>query len=346
MVFIFLIKNRYLFEININQTKGNKMKKLLLMISAMSAAVFSVAKADISTSGSAGFHMISGEDVVGADGVTAATNTLFMNGAAISFAMSTTTAGGMTVSTSAGVSLDSNDSDNTKGVTGVNNLTFAADGFSLQVGDVDLVGSGTGHVGNVASDVVDNGGYAQTGIQTGLESATTEGYGFVASTSVSGASVSLSYLIDHTNSVVNNAETSSGDYATGVSLSMPMGGATIALGHSTVTKSATGSSNTASSGISVSYALPQATVKVGYESSDLSTDATTTAAAVSGSLDADTTWAIGYTDGEGGTLSSTRTEAKLTRSLGGGVSVYAELQNLSGSGTAGTNMAVGTTVAF
>ena len=322
------------------------MKKLLLMVSAMTAAVFSAAKADISASGSAGVHMITGEDVVGDNGITATNNTLFMNGAALSFAMSTTTAGGMTVSTSAGVSLDSNDSDGSKGVTGLNNVAFAADGFSLTVGDVDTVGSGTGHVGNVASDVVDNGGYAQTGINTGLASATTEGYGFVASTSVSGASVSLSYLLDHTNSVVNNAETSSGDYVTGLSVSIPLGDMTVGLGHSSATKSASGSSNTSTSGISVSYALSGMTVKAGYESSDLSTDATTAAASISGSLDADTTWAIGYTDGENGALSSTRTEAKLTRSLGGGVSVYAELQNLSGSGTAGTNMAVGTTVAF
>ena len=64
------------------------------------------------------------------------------------------------------------------------------------------------------------------------------------------------------------------------------------------------------------------------------------------SLDADTTWAIGYTDGEAGTSASTRSEAKLTRSLGGGVSVYAEIQNTSGTGSSGTNMAVGTTVSF
>ena len=68
-------------------------------------------------------------------------------------------------------------------------------------------------------------------------------------------------------------------------------------------------------------------------------------ASMSGSLDADTTWAVGYTDGEVGSLGNTRTEAKLARSLGGGVSVYAELQTL-GSGTSGTNMAVGTTVSF
>ena len=42
-----------------------------------------------------------------------ATTTEFMTGG-VSFAMSTTTAGGMTVSASGGITLDSNDADNTK----------------------------------------------------------------------------------------------------------------------------------------------------------------------------------------------------------------------------------------
>ena len=319
------------------------MKKLFIMVSALSAAVFSSAKADISASGSYGAHAISGGDVIGGDTATT-TGTLFMQGGGLSFAMSTTTAGGMTVSAGAGVSLDSNDSDSTKGVTGMANVTFAADGFSFQVGDVDLVGDGTGHVGNVASDVVDNGGYTATGIATGVSD--TEGYGFVASTSVGGASVSLAYLLDKNNAAVNNAETSSGDYASGVSVSMPMGDLTVGLGYATTTNPGTNSANETTTGVSVAYPLGGTTLKLGYESTDESTDSTTAAASIAGSLDADTTWAIGYTDGEAGTSASTRSEAKLTRSLGGGVSVYAEIQNTSGTGSSGTNMAVGTTVAF
>jgi hypothetical protein len=323
------------------------MKKLLVMVSALTAAVFSAAKADISTSGSYGLAAITGGNVSDGDSATTS-GTLFMQGGAISFAMSTTTAGGMSVSAAAGASLDSNDSDTAKGVTGLANVTFAADGFSLQVGDVDQVGSGTGHVGNVASDMVDNGGYTVSGINTGI--ADTEGYGFIASTTVGSASVSLGYLFDKNNGAVNNAETSSGDYSSGLSVSMPMGDLTIGLGYASTTGGT--SVNETTQGVSVAYALPAATMKVGYESSDLSTDASTMAVSFSGSLDADTTWAIGYTDGEQGTASSTRTEAKISRSLGGGVSVYGEIQSLSGStsgsgGTgAGTNMAVGTTVAF
>ena len=309
------------------------------MVSALTAAVFSSAKADVSVSGSAGVHITSGGNVVDGDS-NATSGTLFMNGAGVSFAMSTTTAGGMTVSSSGGISLDSNDADNTKGVSGLASVSFASDGFTFTVGDVDLVGDGTGHVGNVASDAVDNGGYTSTGIATGV--ADTEGYGFTASTTVGTASVSLAYLIDTKNTAVNNAESAGGEYGTGLSISLPMGPMTVAVGYSNID----GTADETSNGVSISYGVAGGTLELGYESTDEATDSSTMAAAFSGSLDADTTYAIGYTDGEQGTAASTRTEAKITRSLGGGVSVYAEIQNTDGTGTSGTNMSFGTTVAF
>ena len=121
------------------------------MISAMTAAVFSTAKADVSVSGSAGLAMISGGNVLDGNLASASSNatsgTLFMQGGAVSFAMSTTTAGGMTVSTSGGITLDSNDAATGKGVSGLAAMTFAADGFTLTVGDIDLpAGGGAGEV--------------------------------------------------------------------------------------------------------------------------------------------------------------------------------------------------------
>jgi len=315
------------------------MKKLLIMVSALTAAVFSSAKADVEVSGSAGAHITSGGNVVDGDS-NSTSGTLFMNGAGVSFAMSTVTAGGMEVSSSGGISLDSNDSDNTKGVSGLASVSFKSDGFTFTVGDVDLVGDGTGHVGNVASDAVDNGGYTATGIATGV--ADTEGYGFTASTTVGSASVSLAYLIDTKNTAVNNAESAGGEYGSGLSISLPMGPMTIAVGYSNID----GTADETSNGVSVSYGIAGGTLELGYESTDESTDSSTMAAAFSGSLDADTTYAIGYTDGEQGSSASTRTEAKISRSLGGGVSVYAEIQNNDGTGTSGTNMSFGTTVAF
>lgn len=318
------------------------MKKLLIMISAMTAAVFSTAKADVTVSGSAGLAMVSGGNVLDGTGNSRSTSgTLFEQGGAVSFAMSTTTAGGMTVSTSGGITMDSNDATNAKAVSGLAAISFAADGFTLTVGDIDLpAGGGVGEVGAVATAHVDNGGYTQTGIVTGVSD--TEGYGFTASTTVGSASVTFGYLLDKAPEGSNNAESASGDYGSGVTVAMPMGDMTVTLGYANVT----GTADETTAGVAVSYGLGGGTLKLGYESTDEATDSSTMSAAFSGSLDADTTYAIGYTDGEAGALASTATEVKLTRALGGGVSVFAEIQSLDGSGTSGTNMAVGTTVAF
>jgi len=312
------------------------------MISAMTAAVFSTAKADVTVSGSAGLAMVSGGNVLDGTGNSRSTSgTLFEQGGAVSFAMSTTTAGGMTVSTSGGITMDSNDATDTKAVSGLAAISFAADGFTLTVGDIDLpAGGGVGEVGAVATAHVDNGGYTQTGIVTGVSD--TEGYGFTASTTVGSASVTFGYLLDKAPEGSNNAESASGDYGSGVTVAMPMGDMTVTLGYANVT----GTADETTAGASVSYALGGGTLSLGYESTDEATDSSSMSAAYSGSLDADTTYAVGYTDGEQGSLASTQTEVNITRSLGGGVSVFGELQSNDGSGTSGTNIAVGTTFAF
>jgi len=308
------------------------MKKIAYLTSAVLAGLgFSTAaKADIAASGSYGATIINGS----------ATTSEFMTGGGISFAMSTATAGGMTVSASGGISLDSNDADNTKGVSGLDSVTFGVDGFSLKMGEMALSGAGAGEVGFVNSDHVDEGGYTNTGIVTGV--AQTEGYGFVASTTVGGASVSLSYMADYANASVNSASTSAGDTGTGISVTLPVGTMSVNFGYANIT----GTTAETSSGGSVSMALAGGTAKVGYASTDEATDSTATSLSYSGSLDADTTYAIGYTTGEQGANSSQQLEAKIARSLGGGVSVFADFQNHGGAGTPGTNMAIGTSVSF
>ena len=308
------------------------MKKIAYLTSAVLAGLgFSTAaKADIAASGSYGATIINGS----------ATTSEFMTGGGISFAMSTATAGGMTVSASGGISLDSNDGDDTKGVSGLDSVTFGVDGFSLKMGEMALSGGGAGEVGFVNSDHVDEGGYTNTGIVTGV--AQTEGYGFVASTTVGGASVSLSYMADYANGQVNSASTSAGDTGTGISVTLPVGTMSVNFGYANIT----GTTAETSSGGSVSMALGGGTAKVGYASTDEATDSTATSLSYSGSLDADTTYAIGYTTGEQGANSSQQLEAKIARSLGGGVSVFADFQNHGGAGTPGTNMAIGTSVSF
>jgi hypothetical protein len=320
------------------------MKKIAYLASAVLAALgfSSAAKADITASGFAGVTAING---------SASTTTIYTGGG-VSFAMSTATAGGMTVSLDAGVSQDTNDDNGTDGrsVTGLDNVSFASGDFSLSVGNaIYLSGSETGGVGGVAGAAVDDGGYAQTGIATG---APTEGMGFSASTAVGGASVTLSYLLDYTNTSTtspggvdsdrNAAATSGANTGTGISVSMPVGAMTLNLGYANTV----GTTAETHTGGSISMALGGGTISAGYASTDQTTDASATSVAYKGSLDADTTYAIGYTTGETGALSSQRLEARIARSLGGGVSVFADIQNLNGSGTSGTNMAFGTSISF
>ena len=324
----------------------------MLIVSSLAAAVFSTsaANADVSVSGSYGLHMITGGNTTGGDTTTddvATTGTMLLQGGGVAFSLSTQTAGGMSVSTSAGITLDSNDNSNTTSATGLTAVTFAADGFSITVGEIDIVGGVTGEVGKVASDVVDEGGYGLDSVAAGTGVNDTEGYGFNASTTVAGATVSLGYIMDYANSGINNVETASGDYVSGLSISLPVGSATVSLGYA---NQAGASLDETTTGGAISMPVGGMTAKIGFESTDEATDSTSYGLALSGSLDADTTWAIGYQSGESGSSSSTATEAKLSRSLGGGVSVYAELQNTSGyvnsSGSNGTNIAIGTTVSF
>ena len=328
------------------------MKKLILMVSSLAAAVFSTsaANAEVKTTGSYGFHMVTGGDTTGGDAIdsNSTTGTMFLQGGGVAFSLSTQTARGMSVSAGAGITLDSNDNANATSATGLSAVTFAADGFSITVGEIDIVGGATGEVGKVASDVVDEGGYGAGSVAAGTGVANTEGYGFNASTTVAGATVSLGYIMDYANSGINNVETASGDYVSGLSISLPVGSATVSLGYA---NQAGASLDETTTGAAISMPVGGMTAKVGFESTDEATDSTSYGFALSGSLDADTTWAVGYQSGESGASSSTATEAKLSRSLGGGVSVYAELQNTSGfvtAGTAsnGTNIAIGTTVSF
>lgn len=323
------------------------MKKIAYLASALLAALgfSSAAKAEITASGFAGVTAING---------SAATTKIYTGGG-VSFAMSSTTAGGMTVSLAAGVSQDTNDAVDRDGraVTGLDNVKFASGDFSLSVGNaIYLSGSETGGVGGVAGAAVDDGGYTQTGITTG---APTEGMGFSASTAVGGASVTVSYLLDYTNTASadmggvdddrNVGITAGANTGTGVAVSMPLGAMTLNLGYA----STVGASAETHTGGTISMALGSGTVSAGYASTDQSSDSSATSLAYSGSLDADTTYALGYATGETtGVGSSTQMEARIARSLGGGVSVFADIQNLNGatSGATGTNMAFGTSISF
>lgn len=313
------------------------MKKLVMAISALSAAVFSTsANADISVSGSAGVGVSSGHTAAG---------TQITNGAALSFALSSDLGNGVTVSTSAGISLDSNDEKalSTVNATGLSNLTIATGGSSIVIGgDVDIAGDGVGEVGGVAGDLVDEGDYNQT--LTGMGGLTQEdGYGFAVTTDVGGATVTASFILD-SSGATNSATTDDTDTATGVAVSLPVGGMSITLG------AANDDANSQSvAGGEVSMALGGGTVKAGMaEMSPSSGNGTSTWGVTYSTTMGGASVAVGYTSGSSGSSKSTRTELSVSQSIGAGASVFLDLQNGTGSGTttAGTNVAVGTTFTF
>ena len=314
------------------------MKKIALIVSAISAGLFSAAHADISVSGSAGVGVSSG---------IAASGTQITNGAAVSFALSSDLGNGVVVSTSAGISLDSNDAANltTVNATGLSNLTFTTGSTSFTVGgDIDIAGDGVGEVGGVAGDLVDEGDYnAGASGMGGL--AQEDGYGVSVTTAVGAGTLTASYILD-AEDVGNNATTDETDTASGIEVSMPLGGITLSVGAASDDDAATGGSN---AGASASMALVGGTVTAGMAETNLTAGNSTSTWGLSyAGTFAGANMSLGYTSGTAGTDKSTRTEISLSQSIGAGASIFLDVSTGSGAttGTNGSNVAVGTSFTF
>jgi hypothetical protein len=308
------------------------MKKIAYLLSAIAAGVFSTAHADVSVSGSGKFGYSSA-------GSATKTN----NWGGVSFALSTTTAGGMTISSSAGLSSDT-EGDAANGVSGMTSLTFATGGTSITLGE-DVTLATAGGFGGVASDFVDIGHHTIAANPQTTDS-DNDGAGISVSTTMGDAAVTFGYVYDLTLGTGGQGETNAADRAQGINISMPMGALTAAASYVGYQN---GNINDTLVGVGVSYSLGGGTLSVGYQSSTGAVKANETSAKYSMSLDADTTIAIGYLQSDEGSTSNSVTEVALSRSLGGGASVWAETKNSSGSGASGgeaSTFALGTSVAF
>ena len=312
------------------------MKKIALIVSAISAALFAsaTAKADIAVSGSAGVGYVSGNG---------ASNSKVYNGGAVAFALSSDLGNGIVVSTSAGITLDSNDAATlgAVGATGLSNLSFATSGATITVGgDIDIAGDGVGEVGDVAGDIVDEGGYNTLGVSPGLTEE--DGYGVSLSTAVGGATITASYILD-ADGGANNAATNDTATATGFQVSLPLGPLSATLGF------ATDDSNSESvTGGQVAYtAAGIGTISAGMSETSDTTNESTWGVAYSGTVGG-ASLKVGYTNASAGTNEWTRTEASLSQSIGAGASVFLDIQTASGvSATSpGTNLAIGTSFSF
>jgi len=322
------------------------MKKLLILLSAISAAFTATAHADVTVSGSANVAYLS------TSGSTAEGDSEVLVGTTVDFALSTTTASGMGISGSMSISqdYDTNEGENADGGQAV---TFTTGGATIVVGDVEISDS-IGAVGGVVNGPLDDASDLDTSVANGFID--DDGLGVELTTAVGSTSLNISYIANDAddNYGILNSTVDADDAAMSASIAIPMGGYTVTLG---VADSDSGES---SSGAEVSGSIAGGTVTVGYSQQTLIAtgngdlgvdgDSDVIGATYSMSLDADTSIALGYQNAkDADSHSATKTELSIERSLGGGASVYLDLVNLTGDTAAnadGTAIGFGTSVAF
>lgn len=310
------------------------MKKLSYLASAVVAALgFSTAaNADVSVSGAGSLALVN-------DGGNS-TNEI-VNGGSVSFALSTTTSNGLGIAMGMGITRATDAADPDAAATGAGSVTFTTGGNTIVVGAVGTVGAGTGSVGGVTGDVVGLADGVAAAASTDLTETT--GSGVTLATTVGGASLTIGYIYD-ASGADNLGNLDSDATATGIAITMPVGDMSVSLGYAT----ATDTNSETDIGASVAYAAAGGTLTVGYGNASLNAgDATTMGVSYAMDLDADTSLAIGYNSTKDATNSNTTMEASVSRSLGGGASLFLDIVNVSGDGAnTGSAFAVGTSVSF
>jgi len=302
------------------------------LVSAIAAGLFTSAHADVSVSGSATLAYQS-----------AGSDTQLRHGGAVSFDLSTTTDSGMTVSTSAGITLSASDTSSpTTTVTGWDNLTFATGGVTLTVGRDVGVPDGVGRVGGLVSDITALESAAISN-ETGLND--DEGAGISISTSLGSAGLTVVYVADSTPEANSSDISGSGETGTGVKITTAMGDIGVTVGYATYSDSDDDDTETAAA---VTYASSMGTITAGYTASTGEQDGNQLGIAYEMDLDGATSLGIGYTSTNVNNESGRATDVVVSRSMGGGMSVWAELRNTSGDTDAGesSTMAIGTSVSF
>ena len=310
------------------------MKKIAYLISAISAALFSsAANADVSVSGSATFAYID-----------ASGNTSSVNGGGVSFGLSTTTDAGVTVSSGAGISLDSDSVGNSSAVTGSTYISFGFANGSITVGDDVGISDGVGKVGELVVYADTN----RTSITNEVTVGDDEGSGIAASTSIGDMTLSVQYVWDGAAAGdVDGAATTS----QGASLSMPVGAGSLTIATASNDISGTNMTETAAA---YTLAAGGGTVSLGFTgtSGDVAAnkgEAFSVAYSTSmGGLDI----GLGYTGHDANSKTAQTTDIVVSSSLGGGASLFAEYSNASGTVAAESStvsnavLAVGTSVSF
>ena len=304
------------------------MKKIAYLVSAVTAAAFSSAHADISVSGAANVNYHS-----------AGSNTQVVNGGSIAFALSTTTDSGMTISSGAGITADT-DGYGAAAITGMTSVTLASGGVSITIGEDVGIADGVGEVGDIVTYADYNANAPTTSTAVGDD----EGNGITLSTSMGDATVAANYVFDGGAAGDLDGATKT---STSVKVTMPVGGLTITGAYASSDDNGTVNNESA---ISAAYAAAGGTLTLGYTSSDGDTATSNgTGAGVKYAMDLDgTSITVGYQSYDTNATSSI-TDIIVSRSLGGGASVFAEMRSVSGTTSGGSDnnsMAIGTSVSF
>ena len=313
------------------------MKKILLAISALSAALFSTAaNADISVSGSANAVYVD------ADG-----NSQGHVGGTISFSMSTTTDGGVTISTGGQITNDPDAAGGAGTASGMTALTFGFANGSITVADDVAVPAGTGLVGELVTHADSN----QVTHTNDVTLATDDGSGISASTSLGDMTVAgATYVYDGGHNQNIDGGTTTG---AGASLTIPLGDMSLVVSSSQVDD--VGGTEDSSAGGALTMTAGGGTLSLGIETTSGDTAATEGEAY---SVSYSTTLgggavAVGYTGFDANSNTSNKTDVTLSQSIGGGASIFAELQQLNRcwcscrtQTTSEGVVAVGTSVSF
>ena len=339
------------------------MKKLLTFVSAITAGAIGTAAAEIAVSGSGTFYYSSAEGDVA---VPTQEGAMTVSGGSIDFAMSTETTNGVTVSGSASLTLDTDDvtfgGDSTV-VGGLNTMTFGLDGMTISLGDVDGAGSGTGEGGDVATFASTHAGlYSTASGASANDSAMdslADGHGINISTSMGAASIDATFVskVDSgNNSLLTNATTTGHSSGFAVNVGFDMAGASVNVATGGSQAKVQSTKNNSAMGAEISYPVSDAlSVTFGGSNGTIGgNDEDNVFAAATYTMDADTTLKFGIAQGDNTTSGvldkASSATINLSRSLGGGVSVFAEYATISndsaGVKSDATAMTVGTSVSF
>ena len=315
------------------------MKKLLLAISALSAALFSTAaNADISLSGSAN-----------AVYVDAGGNSQAHIGGIVSFGLSTVTDSGITISSSAAISNDNDAAGrnaNTSASGGLTSLSFGFANGSITVADDLAVSAGTGLVGELVKHADSNQVAHTNDVELNGDD---DGSAVSASTTIGDMSLKAVYVYDDAHGSDIDGGTGTGQ---SVQLTIPMGTMTLSIASASFDDAGSDSSTF---GGNLKMAAGNGTLSLGLESSsnDVATNEGEAYSVAYATSLGSASVSIGYTGYDSNSTTSSRTDLVVSQSLGGGASMFAELSSLTGAGAAAetsstseTVIAVGTSVSF